>query len=150
MKDVLYLIRKFLEKPIGEQSFYIEMIFWLGLSRISILVLPFKLIASFLGDHMIESEKINTFKFKSMGTIRLIAIGVRTMSERLPWECKCLVQAITGKRMLDRRNIESTLFLGVGKDENGQMIAHAWLRVGEHIILGGGGLDRFAVVSTFT
>ena len=150
MKNLLLLIRKFLRKPIKEQYLYIEAIFWLGVFRIIILVLPFKFIASFLGNHMVESEKVSSFTPESMKTIRIIATGVRTISTYLPWKCKCLVQAITGKRMLSIRKIESTLYLGVGKDENGQMIAHAWLRVGEHVILGGGGLDRFAVVAIFT
>ena len=60
------------------------------------------------------------------------------MSSHLPRECKCLAQAISGKRML-----------GVSKKEDGDLNAHAWLRAGDIIILGGGGLERFAVVSTF-
>ncbi len=67
----------------------------------------------------------------------------------LPWECKCLAQAISGKMMLRRRQTPSTLYLGVAKKEDGDLNAHAWLRAGESIILGGGGLERFAVVSTF-
>ena len=150
MKRFLHLIRKFLKKPIKDQWLYIETTFWLGISRIAILILPFKFIAFFLGDHMIESEKTNTSTFKSQENVRFITISIQTMSKYLPWECKCLAQAISGKKMLGRRKINSTLYLGVGKDTNGQMIAHAWLRVGEYVILGDGRLDRFAVVAIFT
>lgn len=51
--------------------------------------------------------------------------------------------------MLRRRQIPSTLYLGVAKKEDGDLNAHAWLRTGDAIILGGGGLERFSVVSTF-
>ena len=78
-----------------------------------------------------------------------IARAILTMSRHLPWECKCLVQAISGKMMLGRKRIPSTLYLGVAKEGNGDLNAHAWLRAGDIIILGGGGLERFAVVSTF-
>lgn len=78
-----------------------------------------------------------------------VSQAIRTMSRHLPWECKCLAQAISGKRMLQRRHIPSTLYLGVSKQEGGLLNAHAWLRSGDMVILGGGALEGFAVVSTF-
>jgi hypothetical protein len=148
LKTFIFLIIKFFKKPLAEQLLYIEVTFWLGMFRIAILILPFKVIASLLGKHMSESDKKH--RFKSMETAKLIALSIRTMSLRLPWECKCLAQAVSGKIMLDNRKISNTLYLGVAKDENEKLIAHAWLRIGENIILGDEGLDRFAVVSTFT
>ena len=44
--------------------------------------------------------------------------------------------------MLQRRQIESTLYLGTAKDENGQFIAHAWLRSGPFYISGKEGMER--------
>ena len=46
-------------------------------------------------------------------------------------------------KMLERRKIESTLYLGTAKDENGKMIAHAWLRSGPFYITGAEGMERF-------
>ncbi len=79
-----------------------------------------------------------------------ISRAILTMSRYLPWECECLAQAISGKMMLRRRQIPSTLYLGVAKKEDGDLNAHAWLLVGEIIILGGFGLKEYAIVSTFT
>ena len=45
--------------------------------------------------------------------------------------------------------LETTFWLGISKKEDGDLNAHAWLRAGDIIILGGDGLERFAVVSTF-
>jgi len=142
------LMIKFLKKPLTAQMLYIEAILWLGIVRITILIFSFKSIARFLSKHMSCSQK--QYESKTIEISKTIVSSILTMSIYMPWECKCLAQAITGKMMLKKRKISSTLYLGVAKDENGGLIAHAWLRVGEIIILGGGGLNRFAVVSTFT
>lgn len=55
----------------------------------------------------------------------------------------CLMQAMAGKAMLNRRGVENTLVLGakLKRDEarsgEAPMAAHAWLRVGQTVLLGG-------------
>jgi len=141
------LVTKFFKKPITDQTLYLETTFWLGISRLAILILPFRWIAPFLGQHMASSDGNNENRDRQ--TVISVSRAIRTMSRHLPWECKCFVQAISGKMMLRTRQIPSTLYLGVAKKEDGDLNAHAWLRAGDIIILGGGGLERFAVVSTF-
>ena len=58
------------------------------------------------------------------------------MSRYTFWESQCLVKAIAGMKMLEKRNIESTLYLGTAKDEKGELIAHAWLRSGLFLCIG--------------
>jgi len=139
--------RRFFKKPFSEKTLYVEAAFWLGISRLALRVMPFKRIAPMLGTHMAGSAENDVHGDRE--TELSIARAILTMSRYLPWECKCLVQAISGKMMLRRRKISSTLYLGVAKKEDGDVNAHAWLRVGTTVIIGGGGLERFAVVSTF-
>jgi Transglutaminase-like superfamily len=141
------LVTKFFKKPLADQTLYLETTFWLGISRIAILILPFRWIAPLLGTHMASSDENDENGDRE--TMISVSRAIRTMSRHLPWECKCLAQAISGKMMLRRKQIPSTLYLGVAKKEDGDLNAHAWLRAGDIIILGGGGLERFAVVSTF-
>ena len=56
---------------------------------------------------------------------------------RIP-ESKCLVRALAAQRLLCRRGLSSTLYLGCGMEE-GKMVAHAWLRFGEMYVTGGDG-----------
>ena len=140
------LVIKFFKKPLEGQILYLEAAIWLGMSRLAILILPFRWIAPFLGRHMANSGKN---EYRDRQTVIFVSRAILDMSCHLPWECKCLAQAISGKMMLRRRQIPSTLYLGVAKKEDGDLNAHAWLRAGDIIILGGGGLERFAVVSTF-
>jgi hypothetical protein len=87
-----------------------------------------------------ESEKI---------TLRKISQAVHMMSRYTFWESQCLVKAIAAMKMLEKRQIESTLYLGTAKDETGNMIAHAWLRSGPFYITGVEEMKRFTVVGKF-
>lgn len=144
---IIRLTTKYFRKPFAEQALYLEATLWLGMSRLAVLILPFRWITPFLGTHMAISDEHHAAAGRE--TEISVSRAILTMSRHLPWECKCLAQSISGKMMLRRRQIPSTLYLGVTKKEDGDLNAHAWLRVGDIIILGGGGLERFAVVSTF-
>ena len=77
-----------------------------------------------------------------------VAKNVNRVCEHTPWESKCLVRALTARKLLNEKGIPSTLYLGVGKDENGAMVAHAWIRTGSYYVTGGDGKD-YATVATF-
>ena len=110
-------------------------------------VIPFKRLAPMLGNHMNEStyEDIPSMT----GILRYVSSALHIMSKYTFWESECLVKAIAGMKMLQRRGIESTLYLGTAKDENGKMIAHAWLRSGTYYVSGAEEMKRFTVVSKF-
>ena len=78
-----------------------------------------------------------------------VAWAVNKISKYTPWQSKCLVQAIAAKRMLQARQIVSTLYLGVKKSNSQQLEAHAWLRSGSLYLTGGQGHKYFTVVATF-
>jgi len=140
-------LTKFIEKPATDQLLYLETTFWLGVSRLAILILPFRWIAPFLGQHMASSDEND--KDGDRKTEVSVSRAILTMSRHLPWESKCLVQAISGKMMLRRRQIPSTLYLGVAKKEDGDLNAHAWIRCGDRILTGARGHRQFTVVASF-
>lgn len=78
----------------------------------------------------------------------LVARNVNRVAGNTPWESKCLVRALTARKLLMKKNIPCTLYLGVGKDEDGKMIAHAWLRAGKIFVTGGNG-ENYAMVAKF-
>jgi hypothetical protein len=69
------------------------------------------------------------------GTLALIKTATQRVSRISPWKNKCLVSSLAARRMLNRRKIQSQLSLGVAKGEKGEMIAHAWLKVGDFEIV---------------
>jgi hypothetical protein len=52
-----------------------------------------------------------------------------------PWKNRCLVSSLAARCMLRRRNIESQLSLGVAKNSNGKIIAHAWINAGDFVLI---------------
>lgn len=78
-----------------------------------------------------------------------VAYAVGHVCGKTAWESKCLVRALTAQRLLKRKGIPSTLYLGCGM-EDGRMVAHAWLRCGRMYVTGGDGtgysiVDRFCM-----
>ena len=56
----------------------------------------------------------------------------------LPWRIVCLPQALAARSMLSRRGIANTLLVGVKRDDpEGTTDLHAWLSIGDHVIIGG-------------
>ena len=125
----------------------LESYYHLGKARLS-KNRSFSKVAPTLGLHMVESisetdQNNNVILYK-------ISHSIQIMSRFTFWESECLVKAIAAMRMLEKRNIESTLYLGTGRDESGKLIAHAWLRSGSFFITGYEGIDRFTVVGKFS
>lgn len=109
--------------------------------------MSFSKVAPSLGEKMKETpSSLNYGHRRKLGEI---SQAVQIMSKYTFWESECLVKAIAAMKMLEKRNIESTLYLGMAKDEFGQLIAHAWLRCGPFYITGAKEMEHFTVVSKF-
>lgn len=139
-------IKIFFSLDIPTMFLLIEAYFYLLWARILKLV-PFSKVAPSLGTQMEETTFIPNQSNKA--TLRKISQAIQIMSRYTFWESQCLVKAIAGMKMLEKRRIESTLYLGTAKDENGKLIAHAWLRSGPFYISGLEGMEKFTIVSKF-
>ena len=129
---------------------FLEAFILLGVMRAAILLLHFRKITSLLGLKQGETSALPA----ADPAVDPAAIGwsIQAAAARTHWESACLAQALTGMVMLSRRGINATLYLGVARDENdpGAMAAHAWLRCGELILTGAGGVERFSAISSFS
>ena len=65
------------------------------------------------------------------------AFFIGRMAVRVPWRSDCLVQALAGQRWLLRAGVPSEIVVGAAKRTDGSLDAHAWLRFGHRVILGG-------------
>ncbi|MEK3796893.1 lasso peptide biosynthesis B2 protein [Peribacillus sp. FSL H8-0477] len=106
----------------------------------------FAKIAPSLGEQMAETTYLENTQNRVI--LRNVSNAIHMMSLFTFWESECLVKAIAGMKMLEKRGIESTLYLGTAKDQMG-LIAHAWLRSGSFYISGSDGMERFTVVAKF-
>lgn len=138
-------LARFVRLPRPDRGALIEAALALGLSSLLIRTIGFSRIARRLGRHMAEGP--TSADPESMSDAARVRWAVDTAARVLPWKPVCLPQAIAATLMLRRRNIASTLYLGV--DPTRSLDAHAWVRVGEVTVTGGPVDQRFAVVSTF-
>ncbi len=114
--------------------------------RAQMILIPSKRLEEKWGERGEESPDKDTLE--NYRYAYAVSVDVNRIADRTPWESKCLVRALTARYLLHRKGIVTTLYLGVGKDDNGKMIAHSWLRCGENYVTGGDG-SGFAIVAKF-
>lgn len=124
----------------------IESFYYLGWARY-LKSIPFSKLSSTLGNEMEETTFNPTISNNK--SLSSISQAINLMSRYTFWESQCLVKAIAAMKMLEKRNIESTLYLGTARDEKGDLAAHAWLRSGPYYITGYEVMDKFTVVGKF-
>ena len=126
------------------KSLLLESYLYLGWSRY-LKSVPFSKVAPTLGNHM--EETAFTLNSSNKEILASVSQAIHTMSRYTFWESQCLVKAIAAMKMLEKRQIDSTLYLGTAREENGELVAHAWLRSGPFYITGAEVMERFTVVS---
>ncbi|MCC2251754.1 lasso peptide biosynthesis B2 protein [Virgibacillus sp. AGTR] len=124
----------------------LEAFFYLGWGRI-LKALPFAMVSPLLGNQ--SEETSSQITETNIHVLKHISESIEIMSRYTPWDSQCLVKAIAGQKMLRRRHMESTLYLGTAKDANDELIAHSWLRSGSYYVTGKAGMRKFTVVATF-
>jgi hypothetical protein len=137
--------RRAIDLPLADLLLFAEAFVRLGVVRLMIVVLPFRILAKRLGEQHAETTRDD--EAPAAEVVRRVRWAVLAASHRAPWRCKCLEQGITAKQMLRARGIQTTLYLGVARGE--KIDAHAWLRCGSLDVCGGAGASRFTIVSTF-
>lgn len=142
-------IRQFFNLSRFRRFLLAEAALFLGLSRFSVLVFPFRWLVPLLGQHMAETAVF--YDIENNEIVTAIAQTIHVMSRHLPWTCNCFAQALAGKMMLRRRGIDSTIYFGLatGNNSNPRLCAHAWLRHGDVVLTGLQGVEQFKVLSTF-
>ena len=143
---VMRKVKAFLNVDRELKAMLVEAYLYLGWARF-LKLLPFAKVAPSLGTKMVETS--HSSKLEDKLTLRKVSNAIHMMSKYTFWESQCLVKAIAAMKMLEKRNIESTLYLGTGKDDKGQFAAHAWLRSGPFYITGAEGMERFTVIAKF-
>ena len=114
--------------------------------KIRIVFLPMRNYVKLFGEKGKEATSIDV---PDADEIYKFSFAIHRADSALPWRSKCLTEAIATKRLLARYNKKSTLFLGVAKDERQKLIAHAWLKYSQKIIMGEKGHQKFTVVEKF-
>jgi hypothetical protein len=119
------------EKLLFSEAYFLQLTIGLLLKIVPFIWIP-RLFAG-----KVESRKCK--KPRTMneepGTLNLIKAAIHHSGPYSPWRNKCLISSLAARRMLNRREIPSQLSLGVEKNTDGKMIAHAWLKADDFEIV---------------
>lgn len=137
-------IRRFIRLPMGVKVGAVEAAVLSAHYRWLILHKPFAHIACRIGT--LQRETPEEEPTKAVWEVKKI---IEMVAKRMPWECTCLVRALTAKKMLNRRGLRCTLYMGVATDPTGGLEAHAWLRCGKVYVTGGDGGKRYTVTTIY-
>jgi len=124
-----------------------EALIALAIARIAMVVLPFRRIAAWMGTPGAETPVTATAA--EIRVAEEIGWAVGVLARRVPWDGRCLAQAMAATGMLRRRGLEGTVTFGVCRGQTTDLEAHAWLRFGSCMVTGGPGHQRFNTFTTF-
>ena len=109
--------------------------------RFALACLPFRYVRHWLGvphDGSAASPAADSSRVHEFRRV------LRVCEHRLPW-ANCYTMALTARLMLKRRNLAPLLFIGIRRDAQRQLAAHAWVTIGDSIVVGDGDLTAFAI-----
>lgn len=81
---------------------------------------------------------------------RLVGRRVDAAAKRVPWSVPCLSRAIAARDVLRREGIPAQIVLGCRPGDSPEAAhdpAHAWLRVGDRVVVGAPGHREFVPVA---
>lgn len=122
------LLMKFFHLPAKERAFFAEALTLLWIARIMLILFPFRICIKTI-------QKKKKGKQASPDILDRIRHSTIRANRTAIWKNICLVQSFAARWMLQRRGIESTMTIGVARDAQGKMIAHAWLSSGDFQIV---------------
>jgi hypothetical protein len=145
------MVAKWIGFSWAQRLVLLEAACYLAAAQIAVHLLPFRWLAPHLG-RMGGTSSERPVSPEQQRQAQQIGWAVTALARKLPWDSKCLAQAVAGKWMLQRRGLPTVLYLGIdrGPDEGTWLEAHAWLRCGADFVTGEPQHKRFQVLTTFS
>ena len=141
-------LNRYRRLPRSQRRLLWEALIGLALARFGMVFLSFKRIAVWLGTPETESQL--SASAGQVEVAREIGWAVGCVAHRVPWDSRCLAQALAATWMLRRRGLESTVTFGADQGKSRDLVAHAWLRFGPRLVTGGVGHQRFKTLTSIT
>jgi hypothetical protein len=147
-------LRKFLGLAPRHKLMLVQTWLLLGCYRLRIILFPLKRITASL-HHSDQANPPPLLTPAQQGEAVMIGRLVAAAARFTPWQSRCLTQVLVAQRLLAKRKIPGSFYLGVLRgcgatgDSTG-FSAHAWLQCGNVVVNGAAEYQRFTVVSNFS
>lgn len=105
----------------------------LGIIRLGLWLLPFQTLRRLV----VKMTQTTSVQKQDQVCVNKVVWAVRIVSRYMPGKIKCLARALTTQVLLGRHGYQSQIRIGVAKNQQGQLEAHAWVESQGRIIIGG-------------
>lgn len=146
-KVLRHLIRRFHRLQGDQKRLHLEAVFELYFARCRVLLTPVSRYSKGWGG--LDEKARGTGDISSTPLVNDVSRAVTVMARYLPGKLVCLPQAMAAQRMLRRRGISSTLFLGVRRSDTTSLEAHAWLESSGRQVTGMDGMKDIVCLAAF-
>jgi hypothetical protein len=126
------LLRKLLRLDGTSRRLLAEAVFVVPAVRVALSLLPFRVVHRGIAA---VTRRLHGRTADARRTPERITWAVTAVAGRVP-RATCLTQALAATLMLVRHGHPATLRVGVAKNDDGSLRAHAWLESGGRTILG--------------
>ena len=120
--------------PFSTWLLFLEALITSAWVKLCLTFFPFNRVMGWLGTQQIESSRLQ--EEQTLTLRREIKSAVSLCKKYAPWRTECYTMSLTGRLMLSRRKLTSTLYIGFRRDESGAFLGHAWLRANDIYISG--------------
>ena len=141
------LIKKYKRLASSEKKLFIESFVLSFKIRVLIKFYPMKKYAHKLGE---ENKLSDNIELAEIEKLKPFIVNIKRVSRYSIWRTKCFEEAFTLKKIIEKRGYSSTIYFGIAKEESNNLKAHAWLKIGDIIIIGGRGHKQYTVTKYFT
>jgi hypothetical protein len=128
MKKIL----RFLFLPYQKKKLLFQSIFLVCVIRICLWIFPFKWLnklVSYFDSKATDSEQLDWL------VVNDVARSIRASCRHIPY-ASCLTQALAARTLLKLKGQNTQLRIGVDKDGDDKLSAHAWIEADGRIIIG--------------
>jgi hypothetical protein len=120
-------LSRFYQYPFSKKMLFFEGVFYSFIFKILIKTIPFRWTKALFGLKPYQSNTLHAIDILvQTPTIKNVGQIIKSVQNNVPWHNTCLVEALTGKFLLKKQNVETVIVMAVRK-ENDELKAHAWL-----------------------
>ena len=117
----------------GDRRLLIESGVALTAIKLGLWLLPFRVLRRLLAKVAVRTTRTSRYEPK---VVKKVIWAVNLTGAHIPLFRNCLNRALAAQALLNRRGQPVTLRIGVGRGEEGEFRAHAWIESEGRVVLG--------------